>query len=358
MEGVSPFPILLLTKLNNGCTRSYTFVLADDTDAILAQCIGRPIDPDWDAVNTGACSAMDYAFNRLMGTPQRPIHGRRGVFPTLYTGYSYGGGQDVSLFPFRGASYVSSLMCISKRPMNFDMGSQDNANAASWLCDNQYIRRIAHWASSKCLSLCPILSHAKCCLAAYAFTSPKAFRAIDDALLDLEKNDLSLKRPFLESIWPAVTFNLGHSVFTRLHRNFNNLIWSMCTIHALGSYDPKKGGHLILWDWKLVIEFPPGCTILIPSAEVAHRNIAVRKDEVLKSFTQYCAGGLIRWLRYGCRTEEQFEKQDWESWRVMKTSAAKHWEEACGMFSKISELRKDCMENLRFDEMVVAMEEC
>lgn len=88
---VSPFPILFLTKLNNGCTRSYTFVLADENDAILARCIGRPIDPDWDAVNIGACNAMDYAFNRLMGTPQCPIHGRRGVFPTLYTGYSYGG---------------------------------------------------------------------------------------------------------------------------------------------------------------------------------------------------------------------------------------------------------------------------
>lgn len=131
----------------------------------------------------------------------------------------------------------------------------------------------------------------------------------------------------------------------------------MCAIHALGTYDPKKGGHLILWDWKLVIEFPPGCTILIPSAAVAHGNIAVGKGEVRKSVTQYCAGGLLRWFRYGCRTEEQFERQDRSGWRAMKEGAAKRWEEACGMFSKVSELRRDCMENLRFDDAAVAMEE-
>lgn len=131
----------------------------------------------------------------------------------------------------------------------------------------------------------------------------------------------------------------------------------MCAIHALGNYDPKKGGHLILWDWKLVIEFPPGCTIIIPSAAVAHGNIAVREGEVRKSFTQYCAGGLVRWHRYGCRTEKSFEKQDREGWRAMKASAAKRWEEACGMFSKVSELRKDCLDHLRWEEEAVAMEE-
>lgn len=112
-----------------------------------------------------------------------------------------------------------------------------------------------------------------------------------------------------------------------------------------------------MWDWKLVIEFPPGCTILIPSAAVAHGNIAVRKGEVRKSFTQYCAGGLFRWSRFGCRTKEQFEKQDRSGWSAMKAGAVQRWEEACSMFSKISELRKDCMENLRFDDATAATEE-
>ncbi|EIM79862.1 uncharacterized protein STEHIDRAFT_69037, partial [Stereum hirsutum FP-91666 SS1] len=153
---------------------------------------------------------------------------------------------------------------------------------------------------------------------------------------------------FLRSLWPAVTFNLGRSVFTRIHRDFNNLVWSMCAIYALGDYDPKKGGHLILWDWKLVVEFPPGCAILIPSAAVAHGNIAVRPWEIRKSFTQYCPGGLMRWFRYGCRTEENFEKQDYAGWKAMKASAEQRWVEACSMFSTIAGLRKDIIEHLRF----------
>lgn len=39
----------------------------------------------------------------------------------------------------------------------------------------------------------------------------------------------------------------------------------MCAITTLSDYDPKAGGHLVLWDLKLVIEFPPGSTILILS---------------------------------------------------------------------------------------------
>lgn len=188
-------------------------------------------------------------------------------------------------------------------------------------------------------------------VAAYAFTSPKAFRKIDDALVELERAYPSLRRPFALSLWPAITFNLGMSIWTRLHRDFHNLIYSMCAIHALGNYDHKKGGHLILWEWKLVIEFPPGTVILIPSAAVAHGNIAVQPGETRKSFTQYCPGGLMRFFEYGHRTAEQFEAEDPEGWAAMNGSDAERWEEACSMFSKAEELREDCIENLRLVDL-------
>lgn len=121
--------------------------MVDEQDAILARCIGRPLGTDWGEVNRGACDAMDYALNVLMGTPQRPIHGRRGIFPTLYTGYSFGGGQDVRI-SFR-LSYSLFADCLIQAPMNFDMRSEKNANAARWLCNNEYIQRIAHFASGE-----------------------------------------------------------------------------------------------------------------------------------------------------------------------------------------------------------------
>lgn len=158
----------------------------------------------------------------------------------------------------------------------------------------------------------------------------------------------SLVRPFPFSIFAAVTFNLGSSVVTKLHRDFHNVIFGMCAIHALGRYDYTKGGHLILWDWKIVIEFPPGTSILIPSAAVTHGNtpLADPENEERKSFTQYIPGGLVRWWSYGYRTEEQVQVQDPEEWRRLKKGSDERWKTACGMFSKVHELHSDILQHL------------
>ena len=71
-----------------------------------------------------------------------------------------------------------------------------------------------------------------------------------------------------------------------------------CCITALGDFDPTKGGHLVLWDLKLVIEFPPGSTVLLPSAAIAHSNTAIDCREMRCSFTQFTAGGLFRWTSH------------------------------------------------------------
>jgi hypothetical protein len=64
----------------------------------------------------------------------------------------------------------------------------------------------------------------------------------------------------------AMTFNFGPQTVTFDHRDSGNLAFGWCAITAFGNFDPTCGGHLVLWDMKLVIEFPPGSTILIPSA--------------------------------------------------------------------------------------------
>ncbi|KAJ7236141.1 hypothetical protein C8J57DRAFT_972166, partial [Mycena rebaudengoi] len=67
----------------------------------------------------------------------------------------------------------------------------------------------------------------------------------------------------------------------------------------LGNFDPDHGGHLILWDLKLIISFPPSSTILIPSAILQHSSVGVQPHERRYSFTQYSAGGLFGWIRNG-----------------------------------------------------------
>ncbi|KAJ7021722.1 hypothetical protein C8F04DRAFT_1273387 [Mycena alexandri] len=94
----------------------------------------------------------------------------------------------------------------------------------------------------------------------------------------------------------------GHAAWAI--RDHGNLAFGWCAITALGNYDYTKGGHLILWDCKLILEFPPGTTILIPSAAIFHSNIPIGPGERRYPFTQYTAGGIFRWIEHGFRCEE------------------------------------------------------
>ena len=80
----------------------------------------------------------------------------------------------------------------------------------------------------------------------------------------------------------------------------------MCAVTALGDFDPKKGGHLILWECGLVIEFPPGSTVLIPSATISHSNVMVGHNKHRYLFTQYTVGGLFQWVENGFQKSTEF----------------------------------------------------
>ncbi|KIJ11060.1 hypothetical protein PAXINDRAFT_85089, partial [Paxillus involutus ATCC 200175] len=84
----------------------------------------------------------------------------------------------------------------------------------------------------------------------------------------------------------AASFNCGGRAFTVCHTNSPNLSYGLCAVWAGDSYDPKKGGHLILFKLGLVVEFPPGATIFIPSSIVSHGNIPIQEGETWVSFTQ------------------------------------------------------------------------
>jgi len=87
--------------------------------------------------------------------------------------------------------------------------------------------------------------------------------------------------------------SVGPRTVCEPHVDFANLPFGYCAITALGQYDFTKGGHLVLWECKLIIEFPPGATILIPLAIVKHSNISIGEKERRYSFTRYAAGGLF-----------------------------------------------------------------
>lgn len=134
--------------------------------------------------------------------------------------------------------------------------------------------------------------------------------------------------------------NFGPRTCCFPHRDANNLPFGLCAITALGNFNPELGGHLILWDLKLVIEFPPGATILIPSATVLHSNVAIQQGETRYSFTQYAAGGLFRWVEHGFRLE-RVRKQGQSKEQVEQdlVDGEHRWDEGINLFSTLDELR-------------------
>ncbi|KAJ7058646.1 hypothetical protein C8F01DRAFT_1085757 [Mycena amicta] len=113
-----------------------------------------------------------------------------------------------------------------------------------------------------------------------------------------------LFRPAL-SVFASITLNLGPQTATLPHLDLLNLAWGLCFITALGMFDPLLGGHLVLWDLKLIIEFPPGSTIAIPSALLRHSNTSLQAGEIRYSVTQFSAGGLFRYVENGFQLQEQ-----------------------------------------------------
>ena len=174
--------------------------------------------------------------------------------------------------------------------------------------------------------------------AAFALWAPrlhKYYREHDDALRAHHRN---LRRPFARSVFFCAAFNFGPNVWTFKHRDVLNLAFGWCAVQALGKFDPTKGGHLILWDLKLVIEFPAGALILLPSATIAHSNVPVQNGEERASFTQFSAGGIFRYIDNGFRTVEQLEDEDREEYSRLMAKRESRWADGLALLSTLDEL--------------------
>jgi hypothetical protein len=123
----------------------------------------------------------------------------------------------------------------------------------------------------------------------------------------LVESQQSLVWKFVGPVFAACAFNFGPHAITVPHLDFGNLSWGWCAITALGRFNLDLGGHLVLWDLKLIIRFLHGSTVLILSAIIRHFNSPVVVHEFRASFTQYTTGGLFHWIRNGFKTDDEFE---------------------------------------------------
>lgn len=147
-----------------------------------------------------------------------------------------------------------------------------------------------------------------------------------------------LKMNFMRSIFATSAFNFGPQVVTRRHRDCMNCPYGWCGVHAMGDYDHTQGGHMVLEEAKLVIEFPPATLILIPSAVFTHSNTGIQTDETRLSFTQYTPGAIFRYYDNGFRTDDQFKADDEEGYLQAVAARATRWETGLSLWSTVDEL--------------------
>ncbi|KAJ7821545.1 hypothetical protein B0H14DRAFT_2371257, partial [Mycena olivaceomarginata] len=236
--------------------------IVDPKGHIIGVLINPPVPgQQWAEVVEVATAAMHAAWEKMM-FPAGAYHHRRAMgegFPTAACGFAFGGGrQEVG---------------------NIKASSQTNVVVMDELMEDPSIGRMATY---------PILKQLFCEAGNLAY-----FAAVSFTLL--QKNP-RLHRTWVRSPFAAVTFNLGPVSVSPPHVDGGNKADGMCLVGALGDFNPDHGGHLVCWDYDLIICFPPGCSIPIPSAVVTHSNTPIQDGEERFSLIQYSAGGLFCWI--------------------------------------------------------------
>jgi 2OG-Fe(II) oxygenase superfamily len=136
-----------------------------------------------------------------------------------------------------------------------------------------------------------------------------------------------------------MTFNLGPQTATIPHTDSLNLAFGWCSIIALGNFNPDEGGELVLWNLKLVVRFPPGSTIFIPSAIIKHSNCPVVGPKRRYSITQWSAAHIFRWVENGFANDSFINQiATKEEKEQRKQHQKKRWEEGLSKYSKLQEL--------------------
>ncbi|KAJ3841251.1 hypothetical protein F5878DRAFT_532067 [Lentinula raphanica] len=174
--------------------------------------------------------------------------------------------------------------------------------------------------------------------AAFSLWAPRLHAEYRRTIETMRAEIPHLPQNFPSTVFAAAAFNLGGKVRTFKHRDSLNWPFGWCAITALGNYDPQRSGQLILWELKLVIDFPHGATVLIPSAVITHSNTALAEEDNRMSFTQYTAGPIFRWVENGCRTEKQLERADPTRYSEMQTSKDTAHVRRLENFSTVDEL--------------------
>lgn len=310
--------------------------MADKHERVFALLAGQPNDGTWAETIRGACEAIRLAKEKLKFGKR--VDRRGPLLLTIAYGVSYGGGQRVS---YSASSEACSRCLIPYRSLG-TFACRTGTCTCSASC--AIIRIFSACQTSPAVSVCSnhhlrhTIDVSGYLPGMFAIYFPELYKEYAETLGELYDADPALREIFAGGVWPALSLNFPPNAYTKLHTDAGNKANGMCPIFSLGDFDPTEGGHLVLPDVKLVVEFPPGSLIFIPSGTLRHGNIPVRPWESRTSWTQYAAGGLFRWMRYGRCSWETLKKTNKSLADAELARRAQAWEEAVASFPSVQSL--------------------
>ncbi|KAG8902564.1 hypothetical protein FRC00_002448 [Tulasnella sp. 408] len=157
------------------------------------------------------------------------------------------------------------------------------------------------------------------------------------------------RNPSLDIVYPAeasdvlpfasLTANLGPRTVCYRHKDAKNrAAGGLCVVKALGPYDWRRGGHLVLHELGLIVEMRPGDVVFFPSAVISHETIPIGDDERRYSLVWYSAGGLFRWLDFGFQSLTSWGIVDPTGLDAHQNRGEARWNEGWKRYSTIPEL--------------------
>ena len=165
----------------------------------------------------------------------------------------------------------------------------------------------------------------------------------------VHESDKTLEFNFRNSEYPLCTFNLGPRTACVAHRDVTNYPSVPCAVTALGSFDHKTGGHFVLYDFKLCVQFPAAATVLLSSAGLSHGNTALKKKDTRYSVTQYCIGNLIKWVVHDFKA---FGQKNPKEAIEIDLANDEGWEAQSKRFSNFLDLDEDREKVLRVQDQL------
>ncbi|KAK7033758.1 hypothetical protein R3P38DRAFT_2519643, partial [Favolaschia claudopus] len=133
--------------------------------------------------------------------------------------------------------------------------------------------------------------------------------------LESQKSEFRFVKPDAQypcpaSIFSAVTVELGGPHCQTDWRGdlppYQPDSWAILT--AIGDYRYTQGGHVIFWEFGIVVQFPPGACILLPPGLVHYSFVEVPDHHKRYSVIQWAGSGIDRYLHNRDHTDIDFAK--------------------------------------------------